>query len=252
MKKYLVVGNWKNNPDTQTEANKNFKVIKSKKVNTKKIKPVICPSMLHLVELSKNYKGKVWSLGAQNFHIDDEKSHTGETSLAQIKDAGVEYVIVGHAERRMLGESNELIAAKIQNAIDNKIIPILCIGEEERDAGGKYLNFLNEQLYKSLAKISSKDFKKVIIAYEPLWAIGSNKSVDPEEVHVINILIKKTLTSIYSRKEAFAAQILYGGSVDVENCSEILLGGDVDGLLIGRASANPHSFIDILKKVEKI
>lgn len=132
MKKYLIVGNWKNSPESQAEANKNFKIIKTKKVNTKKIKPVICPSLIHLAVLSKSYKGKVWEFGAQNFYINDGKFHTGETTLAQIKDTGADYVIIGHAERRQLGESNELVALKIQNAIDNKFTPILCIGEDER------------------------------------------------------------------------------------------------------------------------
>jgi triosephosphate isomerase (TIM) len=250
MKKYLIIGNWKNSPDTLAEAKKNLKIIKSKKFNIKKVEPVVCPSMVHLADLAKNYRGKVLSFCAQNFYVDDKKFHTGETSPAQLLDLGVKYVIIGHAERRQLGETNELIASKIRSAIDRGFTPVLCIGEEIRDSGGKYLKYLEEQLYKSLVNISKKDICKIVIAYEPLWAIGNNRSVEPEEIHVVNILIKKLLTSIYSRKEAFATKILYGGSVDVDNCSRILEGGDVDGLLIGRAGANPYSFVDILKKVE--
>ena len=248
-KKYLIVGNWKNHPDTLAEARKNFKIIKAKKVNTGRVLPVVCPPTIYLSDLKNSYRGRGIRFGAQNFYLQDEKPHTGETSLTQLKDLGVEFVIVGHAERRALGETNELIAEKLQNALDAKLKPILCIGENERDSGGEYLKFLEEQLAMSLRQIAKDDLKKIVIAYEPVWAIGSNRSVSPDEIHTMNIFIKKTLASLYARKEAFKVPILYGGSVNADNCQEILEGGDIEGLLIGRASANPYSFTDILKKL---
>lgn len=248
-KKYLVIGNWKNNPDTLKEARSNFRIIKAKKIDSKRIETVICPPLVHLSDLANSYKGKIFKLGAQNFYIDGSGPHTGEVTLNQLEDLKVKYLIIGHAERRELGESNELISAKIKNALERKFVPILCIGETERDSKGNYLSYLEEQIVKSLEQISKEEIKKIVIAYEPVWAIGSNKAVTPEEIHVMNIFIKKILSSIYNRKLAFGVKILYGGSVDPDNCHEILEKGDADGLLIGRASSNPYTFVDILKKV---
>ncbi len=252
MKKYIIIANWKNNPNTLKEALNNFKIIKTKRFDLKKMEVVICPSFLHLSELNSSYRGKSFKFGVQNFYINDNDSHTGEVTINQLQDLNIQYAIIGHAERRKLGESDTLVSEKLKEALENRIRPILCIGEDERDEKGEYLKFLEKQLISSLNNISEKEIKKIVIAYEPLWAIGTNKYVSPADIHIVNILIKKLLTTKYGRKDAFAVPILYGGSVDAENCNELISGGDIDGLLVGRASANPHSFSDILGKVEKI
>lgn len=251
-RKYLIVGNWKSAPETIIEARKNFRIIKSKKIDARKIIPVICPPLLFLVDLSKKYTGKVYKFATQNFYLNDGVPHTGETTLDQLVDLKVEYAIIGHAERREIGETNSLVAEKVKHSLDKNITPILCIGEKERDLKGEYLKFLEEQLIESLAKVQKSSLNKIVIAYEPVWAIGGNKSVGHEDIYTINIFIKKTLSSIYGRKEAFEVPILYGGSVDAENCNQILKSGKIDGLLIGRASSNPYSFSDVLKEVAKI
>jgi triosephosphate isomerase (TIM) len=222
MKKYFVIGNWKNNPNSKKEAENNFKTIKAKKYNPKKVEVVVCPSFLHLNSIVSSYKGKNIKFGAQNFYLNDGKSYTGEIMIDQLKEYKLNYVIIGHAERRLLGETDELVAKKIKHAIENKIKPVLCIGELERDSKGEYLKLIEKQLRSSISNINEDEIKKIIIAYEPLWAIGTNKIVSPSEIHVINILIKKILTSKYSRKIAFGIPILYGGSVDPENCNKII------------------------------
>ncbi len=252
MKKYLIVANWKNYPDSLKEAKKNFEIIKSQKIPKSKPEIILCPSILHLSDLVKNYRGKNIQFGAQNFFPFQDESCTGEISMMQIKDLGIKHVIVGHAERRTFGETNEMVAKKLKNSISFGLRPILCIGEHERDKSGSYLRFLEEQLIESINLLDEKELKKIVIAYEPLWAIGTNTPVRPSDIHVINILIKKVLSSIYGRKDAFKVKILYGGSVDPENCQEIIKGGDIDGLLIGRASINPYSFNQIIKKINDL
>jgi triosephosphate isomerase len=248
--KFLIVANWKNSPGTLKEAKKNFKQIKSKKINSKVI-PVICPSLLHLTELSSNYRGKIFTFGAQNFVADSKRPHTGEVSIEQIIEMNIDYAIVGHAERRALGEDNFMVADKIKTAIENGIKPILCIGEKERDPRGEYLKFVEQQLVESLSKIKKTDLDKVVVAYEPVWTIGKgNKSINTHEIHQMVIFVKKILVSKFDKKMAMNVPILYGGSVDSDNSKEILENAEVRGLLIGRASTNPYTFVDILNSLK--
>jgi len=248
--KSLIVANWKNTPDSYREAKKNFDLIKKTKIDSKKIIPVICPSVIHLPEIKKSYSGTVYNFGSQDVHFEDKKPRTGEISIDQLTDLGIQYCIVGHADHRELGEDNFTVAQKISNLIDKKITPILCIGEIDRDAQGQYLRFVEQQLIESLSKIKKSDLDKIVIAYEPVWAIGTGKkSITTHEIHQMVIFIKKILTSKFDKKIAMNMAILYGGSVDPENAKDILNNGEVRGLLIGRASANPHSFIEILKSI---
>jgi triosephosphate isomerase len=249
--KYLIIANWKNTPETFKEAKKNFDIIKSKKINPKKIIAVICPDLLHLSELSRGYRGKILEFGAQNVNVDLKKPHTGEVSINQIKDLGVKYVIAGHAERRALGETSEDVGHKVAGIINEGLIPVLCVGELERDNEGDYLRFVEEQVIKSLDPIKKKDLNKIIIAYEPVWAIGKGKKpISTHEIHKMVIFIRKILVSRFDKKTAMEVPILYGGSVDDSNAKEILVDGEVRGLLIGRASSNPHTFSNILKSID--
>lgn len=248
--KALIVANWKNTPDSYREAKKNFDLIKKTKINSKKITTVICPSVLHLPEIKKSYSGTVYNFGSQNVHFAEKKPRTGEISLDQLKDLGIQYCIVGHADRRALGEDNFIVAEKVAGLIDNNITPILCVGEIERDTQGEYLRFVEQQLIESLSKIKKSNLDKIVIAYEPVWAIGTGKkSITTHEIHQMVIFIKKILTSKFDKKIAMNMAILYGGSVDPENAKDIMSNGEVRGLLIGRASANPHSFNEILKSI---
>jgi triosephosphate isomerase len=248
--KYLIVANWKDSPETLTEAKKNFKIIKSKKISSKII-PVICPSVMHLNEIISGYSGKVVNFGVQNFSADTKNPHTGEISIDQIKNLNVRYAIVGHAERRALGEDNFAVAEKVSAAINNDIMPILCVGEVERDKRGEYLRTVEQQIVESLSKIKKADLDKIVIAYEPVWTIGKgNKSINTHEIHQMVIFVKKILVSKFDKKIAMNVPIIYGGSVDADNSWDILENAEVQGLLIGRASTNPYSFVDILNSVK--
>lgn len=244
----IIVANWKSNPDSLFEAKKIFDTVKKIKVNYKKVLPIICPPVIFLENLTKKYRGNL-KIGSQNISYMDSSELTGEISGKMLNDMRVKYVIVGHSERRMMGESNIFISQKILNALKNKITPILCVGENVRDNGGEFLRFLEKQIIESLTNISKENIKNIVIAYEPVWAIGEKgHTMDVHDLNQTILFIKKVLVEKYDRKTGLAIKILYGGSVYDENISEIL-SADVNGVILGRASINPSVFNNILKKI---
>ncbi len=250
MSKKLIIANWKMAPQSLNEAKKTFATLKRTKFSTKSAKVVICPPSIYFADLVKNYRGSTFAFGAQNVYVNDNEATTGEISVGMVRDLGAEFVIVGHAERRAMGETNEIVAQKLVHVLDAGLTPILCVGEIMRDMQGSYLRFVEQQLVESLSLIDKKQIQKVVIAYEPLWAMGAGHSaVENREIHQMSIFIKKILVSQFGRKIGMAVSIIYGGSVDADNCAAILKEGEVDGLLIGRASLNPHTFSDVLKKI---
>jgi len=177
---------------------------------------------------------------------------TGEISGGMLKKEGEGYVIVGHSERREMGEIDEMIAKKVSSAIKAGLKPILCIGEKTRDDHGEYLHFLRNQIINSLGKLSKKQLAKLVIAYEPVWAIGQEEAMKTEDIHITTIFIKKVLTEVFKDKAVLNIPILYGGSVSHLNASEIIKAGEVQGLLVGRESLNARKFGELLKEVDFI
>ncbi len=237
-------------PQSVDEAKKIFAVLKRAKFSAKAAQVVICPPSVYFGDIVKNYKGRTFLFGAQNVYMNDNEASTGEVSVGMVRDLGASFVIVGHAERRSMGETNEIVANKLAHVISAGLTPILCIGEIERDAQGQYLRFVEQQLIESISLVDKKDLHKIVIAYEPLWAMGiGHTAVENREIHQMSIFIKKILVSQLGRKAGMEIPIIYGGSVDADNCMGILKEGEVDGLLIGRASLNPYTFVDVLKKI---
>jgi len=250
--KKLIIANWKMNPNNIRDAKKIFGILKKKNLRLKKSIAVLCPPTVFLNGLTSNYRGDKFSFGAQNVSWTKDGKSTGEISTDMLRSLGVRLVIVGHSERRAIGDTSEIVAKKVKRIMEAGLTPVLCVGENARDADGEYLRFVAEELHYSLSKISRKDISKIVIAYEPVWTIGKGKkAVYGYELHQMIIFIKKILSKIYNKKIAMEIPILYGGSVDADNCDEILDSGDIDGLLVGRASLNPHVFADILKCVDK-
>jgi triosephosphate isomerase len=246
--KYLVVANWKMNPETMREASKLFEATKKAADSAKDVSVVVAPPSIFLRGLSSAYKGKRISFAAQNAHFEKGGAHTGEISLLQIKDAKASAVIVGHAERRAMGETNEETRAKINAALSLKTIPFLCVGEAKRSGSGEHFAFVKEQLRTALQDVAPANLGKVVIAYEPVWAIGAATAMSPRDMHEMAIFIRKTIVEMHGEK-GMNTKILYGGSVDETNARDMLQDGDVEGLLVGRASADAQKFTQLIRSI---
>jgi triosephosphate isomerase len=253
--KILVLANWKMNPGTAEKAKEIFRATKAVAKDLKNIKVVVCPPFVYLSNLEKLNGGTPMSrliLGAQDMFWEKEGSFTGEISPNMLSGEG--YVIIGHSERRELGETDEVVAKKLIAAIKAGLKPILCVGERVRDDHGEYLHLLRNQIINSLGKLTKRYLAKLVIAYEPVWAIGKSEdeAMKPEDIHVMTIFIKKILSEIYKNKKVMEISILYGGSVGHNNAKEIITLGEVQGLLVGRESLNSKKFGELLKNVNSI
>lgn len=244
--KKIIVANWKMNPVSPKEAEAVFKGIAVTSGKLKKIQTIIAPSFVHFSLLAQK-KSKAVALGVQNIFTEAKGSYTGEISVDMVSKIGASYVIIGHSERRKMGETNEMINKKVLLALKNKLIPIICIGEDTRDEEGKYLATIREQLETALNGVSRALLPKIIIAYEPVWAIGASSAMEAGEVHEMTIYITKSLLDVYKMKTRVEIPVLYGGAVDPSNAHGILTEGEADGLLIGRVSLDPEAFSEILR-----
>jgi len=250
--KWLIVGNWKMNPITSKLAKQIFSSVKKHANKMRNTDTVICPPFVYMENLKAT--GHRCVIGAQDLFWETEGSFTGSISFLQLKNLGVKYALVGHSERRDDGETNEDISKKIKASLKGMITPVLCIGEKERDAEGAYLINLKEQVVKALQGLPKASIKDIVIAYEPVWAIGKEAKRDAtaKEVFEVSIFIKKVLSDIYETKSVPPTRILFGGSVNEKNVLEYLKEGGVDGLLVGRASLDPKKFNEILNKVDGV
>lgn len=209
---------------------------------------VVCPPFVCLPAAKEALEGTNIKLGAQNMHFEDSGAFTGEVSPVMLKALGVEYVIIGHSERRQyFGETDKLVNTKVVSALDHGLIPIICVGEtlEQREQG------ITEELVRMQTKIalqgvSAEDAKKVVIAYEPVWAIGTGKTSSAEDANEVIGAIRESLSSIYSQDVADAVRIQYGGSAKPNNIAELMSMPEIDGGLIGGASLTAEDFEKIV------
>ncbi|MFA6355451.1 MAG: triose-phosphate isomerase, partial [Candidatus Paceibacterota bacterium] len=202
-KTLLIIGNWKMNPQTKKDAEIIFDNISDSLNNIKNIEIVVCPPYPFLF-LKEKIKNKKIHLGSQDVFFEKNGPYTGEVSTGMLKDFGVEYVIVGHSERRALGETNQTINKKILSIFKSKMIPIFCVGENKRDMNGFYLSFIKQQLIEGLGGVTQSQVKNIVIAYEPVWAIGSSaiREATNTEFIEIRIFIKKVIADLYGLKTA--------------------------------------------------
>jgi triosephosphate isomerase len=249
----IVIGNWKMNPLSLKEAEKLLTNISKSISSTKKTEIIVCPPFVYLEKLKKISR-KI-SLGAQDSFGRDTGAYTGEVSGDMLVNMGIKYVILGHSERRNIlngiGETNETINKKLKASLGAGLTPILCIGENTRDENHEYLSFIKTQLEESLDGVSKNYISKIIIAYEPVWAIGKGAlPAKPEEFLEMNIFIKKILSDKFGSKMIEGIKIVYGGSVDEKNTLDFIKNGKADGFLVGRASLNEKKFSNIVKICE--
>lgn len=248
-RKKIVAGNWKMNLE-YAEGVSLFSEIVNMVRDEKKGDQlaIICSPFIHLNSLVQ-LGGNTVHIGAQNCHQNESGAFTGEISAKMIKSVGCEYVIIGHSERRQyFAESDELLAQKTTVALQNGLTPLFCIGEtlDERN-NGSYFDVLTTQLEKGLFDLSAADFAKVVIAYEPVWAIGTGLTATSEQAQEVHAFIRKAIAAKYGEEIAAGTTILYGGSCNPKNAAELFAQPDIDGGLIGGASLKSRDFVDIVK-----
>jgi triosephosphate isomerase len=251
MRKKIVAGNWKMNLDYNEGLSVFSEVINMMKDEvTGAQEAVVCSPFIHLhslVQLAKGYT-KI-SVGAQNAHQAESGAYTGEISAKMIRSVGAAYVILGHSERRQyFGENNVLLAKKTDTALANDLKPIFCIGEtlQEREAD-QHFDIIKSQLVEGVFHLNETQFSKLVIAYEPVWAIGTGKTATSDQAQEIHAFIRMEIAAKYSQTVADATTILYGGSCNPKNASDLFAQPDIDGGLIGGASLKSRDFVDILK-----
>lgn len=245
MKKPILVANWKNHPDSLMQAGHILAGFSKKSAVYKKISTFIAPPLTYFESVSKK-SSNFSHLASQDLFI-GKGTTTGAVGVDILKSFGVRLSIIGHSERRSLGETSEMVSEKVRVALKENIIPLVCIGESARDAEGDYIEFIRHELRESLSGIKKKEIpNKLIVAYEPIWAIGkkSKDAMQAEDLTQMVLYIKKILTDMYDRKTADTVPILYGGSVDGKNVGDLVRTG-VNGFLVGRASLDPKSFEEI-------
>ncbi len=246
-RKKIIAGNWKMHK-TEPETIEFIKKLAPEIVSCKPSVYIAVPfTSLHVAKKASEKTNVI--IGAQNMHFEEKGAFTGEISAVMLKTAGAEFVLLGHSERRhVFHESDDMIAKKMVRALLDDLQPILCVGEtEEERESGKTEKVLLQQLQTGLKKISEKEMEKVIVAYEPVWAIGTGKTATPEMAQKAHCFIRKSLKEMFAKTADFVP-ILYGGSVKPENSKELMSQKDIDGALIGGASLKPESFAAIINQ----
>ncbi len=249
MRNKVIAGNWKMYKDLN-ESTELLNGLKSKLATLPNVvKVIVCPPFTSLVLAHKLLEGSAITLGAQNMYTEDEGAFTGEVSPKMLKSVGCQYVILGHSERRQyFKETNEFINKKAKKALASGLIPIICVGEtlEEREKNITD-QVVTTQVKGCLQDISAVDIEKSIIAYEPVWAIGTGKVATPQQAQEVHKLIRGLLAKFYSSATAEKVVIQYGGSVKPENAKELLHQPDIDGALVGGACLKADSFATIVE-----
>ena len=251
MRKPIIAGNWKMYKNADEAVQFAYQVA-DKMPSVEKVDSVICAPFISLKELVK-CQGSNLKIGAQNMHFEEQGAFTGEIAPSMLTNIGVTYVIIGHSERRaMFNETDETCNKKVHQAFNHGLVPILCVGEslEERETG-KTNDLLTEQLEKDLAGLSKEQVEKLVIAYEPIWAIGTGKTATAEVADETCGFIRETVKRLYDEATAEAIRIQYGGSVKTSNIDELMAKPNIDGALIGGASLKAEDFVTLVTAAVK-
>lgn len=247
MRTPIIAGNWKMFK-TVPEAKTFIEEVKGK-AEVEGVESVICAPFTNLPALVEAVKGTSIKIGAQNLHFEDNGAFTGEISGVMLKDLGVDYVIIGHSERRQyFAETDETVNKKVQAAFRHNLTPIVCVGEklEEREAG-QTKDVCKVQTEAAFQGLSAEQAAQVVIAYEPIWAIGTGKSSTAQDANEVISYIRSLVEGLYGKEVADQVRIQYGGSVKPENVKEYMGQSDIDGALVGGASLQPASFIELVE-----
>ncbi len=251
MKRMFVCGNWKMNTDL-VSARSLAAALKASPGNSK-VEVGACPPFVYLSAVSDVLKGSNVSLGAQDVYFEADGAFTGEISAAMLLDVGCAYAIAGHSERRhVIGETDDLVNRKVRAALAAGLKPILCVGEllEEREKGSTE-DVVSRHVVEGLKEVTAAAAAKVVVAYEPVWAIGTGKTATPEQANEVHVFIRGLLGNMFGSETASAIRIQYGGSVKPENAFELMSQSEVDGALVGGASLKADSFAKIISEAER-
>lgn len=247
----LIIGNWKLNPHTNAAAKGLFLELRKKLKKDSPVEVVIAPPFPFIPDLSRLTVAERLKVGAQDVFYEDGGAFTGEVSAPMLASFAISHVIIGHSERRALGETDEVVGKKVLGTLRQKMTPVVCIGERERDDQGTFFNTIESQLRSLGTVLSAKQMSQVVLAYEPIWAIGSGKTATPENVKEMQLFIVTILTKIYNRVAAKRVRIIYGGSVKPDNAQALHAAGGMTGFLVGGASLVIDDFITIVRAVRK-
>jgi triosephosphate isomerase len=246
-RKVIIAGNWKMNK-TAKEALAFIEALAPKVADVDKVEIVICPTFTALAQTVEAAAGTKIKVGAQNIHWAESGAFTGEISADMLKETGVEYVIIGHSERRQyFGETDETVNKRLVAALNAGLIPMVCIGEllEERESG-KTENVLKTQICGAFKDISADDMANIVVAYEPVWAIGTGKTATPDMAQETHAFVRSVIAELYSSEIADKVRIQYGGSMKPGNSSELVAQNDIDGGLVGGAALEADSFSELI------
>ena len=246
-RKPLIAGNWKMYK-TKDDALAFIYAVNVEVPDKDLVESVICAPAIFLRDLVKR-EGENLRIGAQNMHYAEEGAYTGEISSAMLKSYGVDYVVIGHSERRAyFNETDETVNLKVLTAVKDSITPIVCVGEslDTREAGTTD-SFVKKQVEKAYLNVSKDDALKTVIAYEPIWAIGTGRTATPEQANETIVGIRQVMKNLYGKEVASSIRILYGGSVNTKNVESLLAMSDIDGALVGGASLDPNSFLTLVR-----
>lgn len=247
MRSKIVAGNWKMNKNlSETKA---LLSELSEKLPATEAEVIVAPTFVNLADTARMLKSSKIKVASQNMHFAKSGAYTGEISADMLLNIDVELVIIGHSERRAIfGETDELLAKKVKAALENNMRVIFCFGEElEERKAGNHFNVVESQLKNGLFDLPANAWQHIVLAYEPVWAIGTGETASPEQAQEMHAFIRKTITEAYDTSIADEVSILYGGSVKPSNAREIFSKPDVDGGLIGGAALVANDFIDIIK-----
>ncbi len=246
----LVVGNWKMNPTSLDEAKEIIRMYRRVAPTLTATDVVACPPYVFVPVCVSRKKPDTISIGAQTVSFHEAGAHTGEVGAEMLHEAGVEYVIIGHSEERAAGDTDQDVSQRMLAALDAGLKPIVCVGETIRDESGTYLETVKNQIISSFANVPKNQAKNIVIAYEPVWAVGAKEAMIPSQVYEMSLFVRKSFSEIFGHDPAMRVPVLYGGSVNFRNAGDIISIGKVDGLLVGRESVNVSGFPDLLRAVD--
>ena len=252
MRKKVIAGNWKMNK-VSSEVNQFIDEVVKQVPTSDQVEAIVCAPFPYLASLVEKAKGSNVKISAQNMHFEEKGAFTGEVSPVMLKDIGVSHVVLGHSERReYFAETDETVNKKVHAAFAHELTPIVCVGEslEQREAN-ETMDHVETQVKKAIEGLSAEQVAKTIIAYEPIWAIGTGKTASNEQANEVCTHIRNVIKHVVSEDVAEQVVIQYGGSVNPENIGDLLAQSDIDGGLVGGASLEPESFLKLVEAGSK-